>query len=143
MKYERQYIISRGINQVVDLYRCFEKLGAYHPLIKGVAYLGDDSAANRIYVLREQPFSWLPICIKYKAIVSYSKECIEYDLCGIPFLDAKIRLRFEELASKETRVTYTLTTRDIFLAKDFFRWKMFKAHDELIAKLNEGSSSRA
>lgn len=140
MKYKRRYVISKGINQVVDVYRCFKKLGEYHPLIKGVKYLGQDSNGNRKYVLREQPFIWLPISITYKAKVRYHEKYVEYDLCGIPLLEAKIRLRFEEVTNKETRVTYTLTTRDIILAKDFFKWKMFAAHDELIAKLNVGSS---
>lgn len=136
MNCERQYLVFKKWKETRSIFADIKTFARYHPLIKHVTFLKKDVKGFDVYNVKEQPFSWLPFILRYKAEVESHPNYIEYRFIGIPILE-KIEFRFEEMSDSKTRIHYLIEVRNVYIVTTIFMRIMLKAHDRLIRNINE------
>ncbi len=125
------------INKTKEQIRAFlsnmEDYGAYHPLITSAEPI---DAERSLFIIKEKPFSWLPIRIKYKAKVQVLGRVIIYETFGIPLNKAILEFRTENEGLNHTTVNLKVVVKGPILISSFLASKILKAQKHLFNKLS-------
>lgn len=137
MKFEKKYIIQKSLEEVKDIFYNLEKFGSFHPLIKSVKKLDTDVNGQTKYLIKEQPYPWIPIRIKYTALVGIQGNRIAYKIHGIPMVKPSIKYQFSSISNAKTQVHFNLDIEGKMMGKRILMSKMVKAQNSLILLINK------
>lgn len=135
-EFEKTYISKGSIEEIRTILSDLEVYGELHPLIQTVK---QHAADENSYIIKEKPYSWIPITIKYYARVRVIENQIIYKINGLPLTEAKIKYTLEEINDGETSIIYKLELMSKLVGQRILANKMIKAQDQLMKSINISS----
>lgn len=109
-----QFTLPLSIEEARAFYADLPRFAALHPLITKVELLSENYNGDEVYQIKEKPFSWSPIHIKYIAIVEVKPEHINYTTKGgLLFPNPAIRYEFTAINDTQTQLRVTIETKHI------------------------------
>lgn len=86
MKQSKEYVINLPLQEVQENLTNLIRFGELHPLIRKVIPIKNTASKHPKYQVPEYPFAWLPIPIKYYAILIPQENGVDYDIEGLPLI---------------------------------------------------------
>ncbi len=100
MQIEKEFKLERSVSSLKEILTNLKKFGAYHPLIQKVIY--DDRFDS--FIVKEKPFSFIPVSFSYTCIVEEEEERIIYHVNDIPFVKLKMDYSFKTIDRDHTEL---------------------------------------
>ncbi len=137
MQLQKKYKLTVSIEDIQNILTDIHQYGKLHPLINGVEKTHSPIQGISNYKIREQPFSWLPINIKYFASVKSSENKVDYEITGLPFTKAWIHYDLLDLGHQKVEISFNLKIAGYLPGKKILQYKMVKAQDELMEAMQK------
>jgi ribosome-associated toxin RatA of RatAB toxin-antitoxin module len=137
MQFKKKYKLKNNINHLKDIFGNLKSYGKYHPLIKNVILVNSKNSSKTEYIVKEQPFNWIPIRIKYLTVVRQKNNKIEYQIKKIPLTKVSFEYEFLHIGELECEVEFKLSLKSKLLGKRIFLQKMINAQEELMNNILE------
>jgi len=129
------YTIKGSLDQVVSIYADLNKFADHHPLIQKVDVL-DSKPSEQLYAIYEQPFSWLPFKINYRArVIQKDERTFDYEITEIPFTKAYFKYVFTEEANQTIQIKLRIEILSKIIHKRILMNMMINAQDKIIASI--------
>jgi len=138
---EKHYKINTDLNFIKNILIDLNLYGELHPLIKSVHKVNVTAKNYEEYLIKERPYRWIPITIKYTAQLSSKENEEDYKILGIPFTKAYIKYTLNKISDKETDVKFRLQLDGKPIGKRILLNKMIKAQNKLMKAMNDQLST--
>ena len=109
------YTVSTSIGKLMEVFVNLPDFCERHPLIVSSKFLNKDLKGREIHQIIEMPIHYLPLRIKYQAIVSCLGDKVEYDIRKIPFMHPILTYNFRSLGSEKTEIIFRIRIIPVLL----------------------------
>ncbi len=131
----RDYLLEGQKAAVFQVLSNLEKFGELHPLIQKVERVDSDSV-EPIFQVFEQPFSWVPITIKYRAnVTTTSDDSIQYAITTLPLTSVFLEYKLSQLSASSIQVKVSIEIQSKLIGKGILMYKMLDAQDNTMSSL--------
>ena len=137
MEIEKSYKVFGKLNKLREILVDLKYYGKLHPLIKSINKIEDESKEHVEYEIKERPYKWIPITIKYYAEVRLRQDLIEYRIKGIPVTKVTIKYTLTEVDKQAIRIRFRLKIENNFVGKKILENKMINAQDLLMTAIKK------
>ncbi|MFC3809261.1 hypothetical protein [Lacihabitans lacunae] len=132
MKFKSQYHFKGEIAKIQPYFSDLKVYGKLHPLIRTVKELKTQDASVSLFEVSERPFGWVPIQVRYQALVKKHKNLIGFQIKKLPFTKLNFNYEFIEITEKEFEIKFRVYMKSRMIGSRLFFKKMITAQNQLM-----------
>lgn len=134
METKIEYLIKGDLAKIKNNLTDLVLYSKFHPLILKVEKL-NSSEEGILFQITERPYSFIPINIKYKALVTSHKNDIIYKISDIPLTKVFIKYQVEKELNGFIKIIFLLKIKSMPFVDKILLKKMIKAQNDLMTTM--------